>query len=98
MAKLRHLRLLKVVFCTVEHKVGDVETEDFVCLVEELSRFGVVFVEVFTHAYELSALAGKTYAFILLDLFFFLKLNSCPYGSILIRISHFPGAKLTNYS
>lgn len=42
-----------------KHEVGDAEAEDVVSFFEEFAGFGVVFVEVFAHSYELSALTGK---------------------------------------
>ena len=61
---LCHLGLPEVFFCALKHKVGDSETQYFICFVEEHARFCICFVEILTHAYELSAPTGKTYAFI----------------------------------
>ncbi len=47
----------------LEHEVGDAETEDFVGFFEEFACLGAGFVEVFTHAYELGALAGENVCF-----------------------------------
>ena len=55
--------LLEVILCAVEHQVGDTEAENIVCFFKKVVGGGVVFVEVFAHAYELSALAGENKCF-----------------------------------
>ena len=61
--RLSHGGLTEVFVSAGKHEVGDAEAENVVGLFEELTRFGVVVVQVFAHSYELGALAGEYVCF-----------------------------------
>ena len=61
--RLSHLSLFQVIFCTLEHHVGDAEAENFICFLKKFLCFGIVVVEVLAHAYELGTLARKYICF-----------------------------------
>ncbi len=71
--RLGHLGLAQVFIGACEHKVGDAEAENLVGTLEEFAGFGVVIVEVFAHAHELGALAGKNVCFHAMVVFDFLN-------------------------
>ena len=56
---LRHLCLLQFLGRAVKHRVGDVEAENLVGLVQQHLRFRIVFVNIFGHSGKLCPLAGE---------------------------------------
>ena len=65
--RLSNLGLTEFLIGSSKHNVGDVETEDVICLIEKLARLSVVLVKVFAHARELRALARENVCFHLLN-------------------------------
>lgn len=61
--RLSNLGLTEFLIGSGKHNVGDVETEDVICLIEKLARLSVVLVKVFAHTRELRALARENICF-----------------------------------